>query len=191
MDYDEIVFIGFVIDTAPRRNADGSETWTGLPDPALDVAARCNLLSAAAVAAFERLPPPASAPGTRLHLFMVPEFYFRGAGGAYAIEEVQRTIEHLQDIASMKFDDWVFEFGTIVGHWAIDDPRAPGRICNFALAQQGGLTPHGSSGAVAVVREIKSASPSRHDLARGCGDGRGRAARRPCQFGRRAAAGGL
>ena len=155
MDYDEIVFIGFVIDTAPKRSADGSETWPGLSDPAHDIVARCNLLSAAAVAAFERL-PPASPHRKTLHLFMVPEFYFRGVRGAYAIEEVRRAIEHLQDIASMKPGDWMFEFGTIVGDLAPGDPFMPGWICNFALAQVSGPVPSGFDGAVAVAREIKS-----------------------------------
>jgi hypothetical protein len=156
--YDEIVFIGYVIDTTPKKNPDGSSTYLGITPPAADIAARCELLAEAMETARAALPPPSSPPARTLYVFMVPEFFFRGpAPGAYEMADVQRAIAELQTLAAQpQWDDWVFEFGTIVGKWVVEDPTRPVQICNFALVQQGGVAAQGPDGARAIVKELKS-----------------------------------
>jgi hypothetical protein len=156
MAYDQIVFIGYVIDTAPEKTPSG-EVYLGLPDPALDIAARCQLMKGAIERArglVAGLPP---VPGETLYVFVAPEFLFRGATGAYSMRDVQLAIEGIQSIvADAKWKDWVFGFGTIIGQWLLSDSPPCIQICNFALVQQGGLAEQGADGARAIQKELKS-----------------------------------
>jgi hypothetical protein len=156
--YDQIVFIGYVIDTTPKKNNDGSYTYLGVTPPRVDIAARCQLVAAAMETARRALPPPASPPARRLNVFMIPEFFFRGPDpGAYEMGDVQLCIAALQELAAdAKWNDWVFEFGTIIGKWVVEDITQPVQICNFALVQQGGTAAQGPDGARAIVKELKS-----------------------------------
>ena len=133
------------------------------------------------------LPPPASPPVSRLNVFMAPEFFFRGKTGAYSMDDVQVAIATLQEIAAdPEWDDWLFEFGTIIGNYEDSDASTPTQICNFALVQQGGAAAQGPDGARAIVKELMSGvdfiadSASPGALAAGRGD--------PCR-GRRAGPG--
>ncbi len=156
MPYDQIVFIGYAIDTTPDASTP-VESYRGITPAADDIAARCQLLASVLETARANLPPPSSPPARTLYVFMIPEFFFRGPTGAYAMDDVQTAIAALQALVSdARWSDWVFEFGTIVGQWITDDPSAPVQICNFALTQQGGLAAQGSDGARAVVKELKS-----------------------------------
>lgn len=156
--YDQIVFIGYVIDTTPKKNGDGTYTYLGVTPPADDIAARCELVAAAMETARAALPQPSSPPASTLYVFMIPEFFFRGADpGAYEMGDVQLAITGLQNLAAdARWDDWIFEFGTIVGQWTLEDPNRPVQICNFALVQQGGVAAQGPDGARAIVKELKS-----------------------------------
>ncbi len=158
MDYDQIVFIGYVIDTAPQQLVpDGPQTYLGLPVAAEDVEARCQLMLGAMEKARSMLPPPSSPPARTLYVFVAPEFFFRGDTGAYEMDDVQLAIATLQSIAAdAKWDNWIFSFGTIVGNWAVANPDKPIQICNFALVQQGGIVEQGADGARAIVKELKS-----------------------------------
>jgi hypothetical protein len=155
--YDQVVFIGYVLDTAPQENIDGTKTYLGIEPPANDIAARCELIKAALETARGALPAPASPPSNTLYVFMLPEFFFRGPTGAYEIAEVQLAIAALQSLAAdAKWNDWVFAFGTIIGQWEVEDPDEPIQICNFALVQQGGPAAQGPESARAVVKELMS-----------------------------------
>lgn len=161
MAYTQVQFIGYVLDTAPQLNPDGSETYLGLSSP-LDIDARCALVQRAMDAAFSLLPQasPPEVAGTTLKVFMVPEFFFRGPSGAYSMDDVQRVIQQLQLMAgAAQWDDWVFVFGTIVGHalTAASPPAGPPvEIYNFSLVQQGGMAGQGDTGARVVMKELKS-----------------------------------
>lgn len=162
MAYTQVQFIGYVLDTAPQLNPDGSETYLGLSTPSMDVDARCALMQRAMDTAFSLLPqssPPETA-GTTLKVFMVPEFFFRGPTGAYEMDDVQRVIQQLQASASAaQWADWVFVFGTIVGtalRAAAVPPAPPRDIYNFSLVQQGGVAGQGDTGARVVMKELKS-----------------------------------
>lgn len=158
MPYDQIVFIGYVIDTSAGVDpSTGKPVYPGLPDPAGDIAARCQLMLAAMQQAKAMLPPQASPPVSRLNVFMAPEFFFRGPTGAYSMDDVQVAINTLQEIAAdPEWDDWLFEFGTIAGNYEDPYSNPPTQICNFALVQQGGAAAQGPDGARAIVKELMS-----------------------------------
>jgi hypothetical protein len=157
MVYDQIVFIGYVIDTAPKLGPGGSQTYLGLEDPKQDIAARCQLMLQAMELARTMIPAPSSPPAAVLYVFVAPEFFFRGATGAYEMDDVDLAIATLQDIAKQgEWQDWVFEFGTIVAALTSPEPGEPGLICNFALVQEGGTTAAGPSGARIVAKELMS-----------------------------------
>ena len=154
MPYDQIVFIGYAIDTAPRP---ADDQYLGIDPPAADIAARCQLMLAAMEKAATLVPAAGSPPGNTLYVFVAPEFFFRGPTGAYSMDDVQVAIAALQTIAGDgRWDDWAFAFGTILGQYAAAAPNQPVQICNFALMQQGGLAAQGPNGARAVVKEFMS-----------------------------------
>ena len=167
MAYTNVQFIGYVLDTSPQVNPDGSKTYLGLNDPTLDIEARCDVMLRAMQTARDALPqtsPPASE-GEILKVFMAPEFFFRGASGAYQMDDVQRIIASLQSMAADgQWVDWVFVFGTILGASSATlqtppydiDPLASTEIYNFALVQQGGIAAQGDAGARMVMKELMS-----------------------------------
>jgi hypothetical protein len=171
MAYNNVRFIGYVIDTAPELNPDGSKTYLGLDNPELDLEARCALMFRAMDAAYDVLQqsasPPSSppVPSDTLNVFMAPEFFFRGSTGAYQMDDVQRIITKLQSYAALAdWGDWMFVFGTILGVSSPTlktppydiDPLANKEVYNFALVQQGGVATRGDAGAVVVMKELMS-----------------------------------
>jgi hypothetical protein len=83
-----------------------------------------------------------------LKIFMAPEFFFRGANGAYDIEKladcadpsracgapVIRILELLrEEVKKVKWNDWMFVFGTIVAHSIKEE-----EFFNFAPVMRGG-----------------------------------------------------
>lgn len=167
MPYTQLQFIGYAIDTSPRDNGDGTETYLGLANPQQDIEARCQLMQRAIDTARNNLPQvsPPPAPGTVLNVFLAPEFYFRGDQGAYQMDDVQFAIAMLQRLAADdQWDDWVFAFGTIVGTSSPHLPSPPYEIdhdaikdvYNFVLIQEGGVLSQGSAGARVVMKELKS-----------------------------------
>ncbi len=167
MAYTNVQFIGYVLDTAPQKNPNGSETYLGLSNPQLDIEARCDLMLRAMQTARDALPlqsPPVPA-GTTLNVFMAPEFFFRGPAGAYQMDDVQLAITTLQQMAADdQWLDWVFVFGTILGVSSPTlptppydiDPLATQEVYNFALVQQGGVAAQGDTGARVVTKELMS-----------------------------------
>ncbi|CAN7603905.1 hypothetical protein [Polaromonas sp. LjRoot131] len=167
MAYNNVRFIGYVIDTAPESNPDGSKIYLGLNNPALDIEARCELMLRAMQVAKDALPPqsPPVPDGDTLNVFMAPEFFFRGVNGAYGMDDVQLVIATLQGMAAKPgWTDWLFTFGTILGVSSPTfktapydiDPLANKEVYNFALVQQGGVASQGDTGAVVVMKELMS-----------------------------------
>lgn len=167
MAYNNVRFIGYVIDTAPESNPDGSKIYLGLNNQQQDIEARCELMLRAMRTARDALPLP-SPPvpdGDTLNVFMAPEFFFRGVAGAYGMDDVQRVIARLQAMAAHDdWTDWLFAFGTILGVSSPTfktppydiDPLANKEVYNFALVQQGGVAAQGDTGAVVVMKELMS-----------------------------------
>ena len=167
MAYTNVQFIGYVLDTSPQVNPDGSKTYLGLSDPKLDIEARCDVMLRAMQTARDALPQasPPTPEGETLKVFMAPEFFFRGASGAYQMDDVQLAITALQRMAADdQWVDWVFVFGTILGASSATqqtppydiDPLASTEIYNFALVQQGGVAAQGDAGARMVMKELMS-----------------------------------
>ena len=167
MAYNNVRFMGYVIDTAPELNPDGSKIYLGLNNPQLDIEARCDLMLRAMETARAALPPqsPPVPPGDTLNVFMAPEFFFRGPSGAYQMDDVQLAILKLQAMAAQdEWTDWVFVFGTILGVSSPTlktppydiDPLAKKEVYNFALVQQGGVAAQGDTGARVVMKELMS-----------------------------------
>ncbi len=167
MAYTNVQFIGYVLDTAPQTNSDGSQTYLGLSNPQLDIEARCDLMLRAMQTARDALSQrsPPEPDGVTLKVFMAPEFFFRGALGAYQIDDVQLAISVLQGMAADdQWVDWVFVFGTILGVSSRTvqtppydiDPLATQEVYNFAPVQQGGVAAQGDTGARMVMKELMS-----------------------------------
>ncbi len=167
MPYTNVQFIGYVLDTTPQLNSNGSQTYLGLNNPQLDIEARCDLMLRAMETARDALPrqSPPIPPGDTLKVFMAPEFFFRGAAGAYQMDDVQLAIAALQRMAADdQWLDWVFVFGTILGVSSPTlqsppydiDPLATKEVYNFALVQQGGVATQGPAGARVVMKELMS-----------------------------------
>jgi hypothetical protein len=83
-----------------------------------------------------------------LKIFMAPEFFWRGANGAYDIEKmadctdpnkgcaapIMKIVELLhQEVQQTKWKDWMFVFGTIVAHSVKEN-----EYFNFAPVMRGG-----------------------------------------------------
>ncbi|MBM4338036.1 MAG: hypothetical protein FJ110_00675 [Deltaproteobacteria bacterium] len=57
-----------------------------------------------------------------LKVFMAPEFYFRGAEGAYPFEQIHTIMENLRkEIDFKSYQDWLFVFGTAIGYLKQED----------------------------------------------------------------------
>ena len=153
-----IRFIAYDINTAPKNatfdaHSMPSGIYLGLDDPYHDIDARCCLLERAIAVAAAQLPstsPPEDGP---LNVFMLPEFFFRGAQGAYQMVQADYTIRRLQQIAA-QWENWVFVFGSIVAVSATT--QADDEVYNFALVQQGGSAAQGDAGARLVMKELMS-----------------------------------
>jgi hypothetical protein len=155
MTYSKVQFVGYVIDTFP----DDTRGYLGLANPQQDIEARCALMQRAirtAADAVAKVSPQPQA-GDVLTVFMAPEFFFRGAAGAYEMDEVQTAIAALQGLtADAAWDDWVFGFGTIVGKSSPTQGAPNSEIYNFALIQEGGVAASGPAGARVVMKELIS-----------------------------------
>lgn len=167
MAYTNVQFIGYVLDTLPQTNPDGSETCLGLGDPSLDTEARCGLMLRAMQTAAEALAQtsPSAAKGETLKVFMAPEYFFRGPTGAYQMDDVRCVVASLQRmVAEAQWVDWVFVFGTVVGAPAIastaqtsdTNPLAYAEAYNYVLVQQGGVATQGDAGVGAVTKALMS-----------------------------------
>jgi hypothetical protein len=76
-----------------------------------------------------------------LKVFMAPEFYFRGAGGAYTpdvvsdiVEEMKKDAGDIHGTGHPLFEHWLFIFGTAVCAFEVEGDKA--EIHNVALIQK-------------------------------------------------------
>ncbi|KAL3907526.1 MAG: hypothetical protein SGILL_008838, partial [Bacillariaceae sp.] len=134
--YTSVVFAAYVVPTIPLIDQEVGDpngpgyvggTYVGLEDPKEDIAARFQLVACAANQLYEK------AVGTRddpsvLHIFCIPEFFFRGKQGAYSTssslnEKNGQQDDDLQHHASTllrqmadqpKFQHWLFVLGTVL-----------------------------------------------------------------------------
>ncbi len=131
--YDEVVFAGYCIQTGTvkdyyvgSRNIGTADGYMGNANVNTDLATRCNQMVQAiqkAVTMYRTtyLVPPKKVRDDRktLKLFMAPEFFFRGAEGAFDLGLMMGTkkqpgvMDRLREETS-KYPDWLFVLGTYV-----------------------------------------------------------------------------
>ena len=160
--YTHLQFVGFPMQTGYNafvspgglyyRETDGIGGYAGLGDEHGDVRGRIGLLN-------ETLHALAASPlidqrPTTLKVFAAPEFFFRGAAGAYNLSHT-RTAEGLAEslgglIAGDAWKDWIAFFGTTIGFQPSDTSavatstdggfakRKLVDTYNFALIRRGG-----------------------------------------------------
>jgi hypothetical protein len=137
MSYLKIQFIGYAISTLPKnifKIEQEYETgeYLGLPNSIEDIDARMVLLKKAIETAQDRVEEMGDHQHSTLKVFVVPEFYFRGANGAYtdglrvdkvfAMDSKEKWDDHLGYIESElikiidneKYGDWLFIVGTVL-----------------------------------------------------------------------------
>lgn len=137
MNYLKIQFIGYAISTLPKnvlKIEQEYETgeYLGLPNSIEDIDARIVLLRKAIETAREMAADVGDHQESTLKVFVVPEFYFRGANGAYtdglrvdkvyAMDSREKWDDHLGYIESELikiidnecYEDWLFIVGSVL-----------------------------------------------------------------------------
>jgi hypothetical protein len=92
--------------------------YVGLDDPREDIEARFRLVAAAADQAYDLAEETRDDPSV-LHVFVIPEFFFRGKTGAYNSSPDHDLLNYgaklARDLADQpKFVNWLFAFGTVL-----------------------------------------------------------------------------
>ena len=130
MTYDSIAYLGYAINTvAPAVPASSAPLA-----PAVDIAARCQLLMNAIEGAAKAL-AAADQASTVLKVFSAPESFFNSTGEIYTVAQVQEAVDALQAmVAGTAWADWVFAFGSIAAQTSAPVPQS----YRFCLVQQGG-----------------------------------------------------
>ena len=125
--YDSVVFSAYVVPTIPLLSGavgdpDGAGyvagEYVGLEDPKEDIKARMRLVAAAADQVYDLAIQTRDDPSI-LHIFMIPEFFFRGKTGAYESSPQHDLINFgaklAREVADQpKFANWMFVFGTVL-----------------------------------------------------------------------------
>ncbi|MEM9489855.1 MAG: hypothetical protein AAGC55_11960 [Myxococcota bacterium] len=172
MPHSHIECIAYEINTFPETSRTSNRvgtrisehytaTYRGASQPAIDVDWRIALMKEAIEAAHEAS-LNAYNPSV-LKLFMAPEFYFRGATGAYDFDTYQDIVAKLRALVTKKkYQDWLFVFGSLLVTFELSPSagtvdgvavgRTTQRIQNVVLVQEGGTA--GSSRT--VVKEHMS-----------------------------------
>lgn len=142
MSYTAVQFIGYEIFTGPGQYP--KRHYVGLDSDREDIAARVQLFKKAlrTAKASELVDNSSSV----LKIFMAPEFYFRGARGAYPLDllnsggaDDRGLVGALTDlIKESEWADWLVVFGTIIGRSTPSRGRT--EVYNVALVQQGSFT---------------------------------------------------
>jgi len=81
---------------------------------------------------------------------MIPEFYFRGASGAYSLEEYQTVVSKLRGIVNKpQYKDWLFVFGSILANYDQLATESQG-----SLADNPGLNPDYAQSKASLVGKV-------------------------------------
>ena len=164
--YASVVFSAYVVPTVPLVDAQVGDPdgpgyvdgkYVGIQgDPEMDIRIRVKLLSAAVEQAWDMCQDTRDDPSV-LHILMVPEFFFRGQGGAYTSDSYSKIGRYvaslLREVANApKLVHWLFLFGTVLESNAasstseLTDKKATvrGDLCK-ALAKAWDACPVGES----------------------------------------------
>jgi hypothetical protein len=166
MAYTHVQFIAYEILTVPAKGVftRTGKQYLGLVDDKLDAKARCAIMKDVFLQAEAH--GDVAKDSSTLKVFMAPEFYFRGDTGAYPMDVVTDTIASLRDQVHLlsKWKDWLFVFGTLMGHskaWDLntdsEDVAKKREVYNVAFVQKGKA---GEDKSCVVVKEHLSTSGS-------------------------------
>lgn len=148
--YKEIQCISFTLKTGLSQN-----NYRGLKDDNADIAGKLELLNDVLTTSYNS--PEVNKSSKCLKVFMLPEFYFRGATGAYNMDSVPHLTESLRNLVnSPKYKDWLFVFGTTVAFSDGERARPNVRnaeIYNYSLIQKGNS---GEDKSFVVMKEVLS-----------------------------------
>ena len=134
MNYKNAQFVSYVINTFPKDIGGGVQKYLGVANAEKDIRKRCQIMRNAIAQATASTNIVQNA--NTLKIFMAPEFYFRGDGGAYPIELVSSIMEDIRKMISLKkYEHWIFVLGTALGY--LEDSGTK-EIMNIALVQKGG-----------------------------------------------------
>ncbi len=152
--YDEAICIGYRVQTGHfDRNAFMESNGYGLIPRArvayggaisdrADAIARCDRMKTAITHASGLYRQAFPTSYATLKIFMAPEFYFRGANGAYDVSLVSEIFENLRRFTSHdNFRNWLFIFGTVIA--ASYEHRSRCRHCGSEQFAQN-FVPYGS-----------------------------------------------
>lgn len=142
MPYTQVQFIGYEIYTGPSHQDPKRPYYVGLNVDTDDIATRVELMKEALTAA--KASDAISKDPSVLKIFMAPEFYFRGARGAYPMELVTGTNNNpnglIQQLTALikgsDWCDWLVVFGTYLVTGVSD--LGGTEIHNVSLVQKGG-----------------------------------------------------
>ncbi len=119
--YDSVLCIGYRAKTAGGSFSGATADYT-------DMAAKCDDMIDAIKKAHACVEPAHKTDGRMLKIFMAPEFFFRGANGGYAIDDVSIDVKDERGptpkkslLTRMKevidadlYKDWLFVLGTVI-----------------------------------------------------------------------------
>lgn len=179
MSYGQVQFIAYCIYTGPKYDYKlGTQEYVGinildksitekLDDENIkkkldelndeDITERVNLVEIAIETAKKNSDPNENT----LKIFMIPEFFFRGAEGAYKMDVYDKLITKLQGLVEdRRWKDWIFVFGTIVAKSSssFDDKSNNVEGYNISLVQKGGFedSKYGPDNARIIMKEYMS-----------------------------------
>ncbi|MEN6374326.1 MAG: hypothetical protein ABFD75_06005 [Smithella sp.] len=134
MSYKKVIFIAYKVKTADIKAAE----YMGNTSDDKDILKRCSIMKNAINIAHKNvITAQGGNSADTLKLFMAPEFYFRGTGGAYPIEKISKIMETMrEETKNAKYAHWLFVFGTAIGYLSQGNAK---EIFNIALVQKGGL----------------------------------------------------
>ncbi|MCY0996313.1 hypothetical protein OWM54_04115 [Myxococcus sp. MISCRS1] len=123
----------------------GTQSYKGHPNDRTDLTHRCSFVKSAIMRASNS--PHLDDRDSTLKVFLMPEFFFRGAKGGYQFDLISQVLSDFRrwtfNARNDRFRGWVFVLGTIIGYLdeydAVVTNRKTGvEVFNIALIQQGG-----------------------------------------------------
>ena len=159
--YSHIRFIGHSLYTGPKSTWTGQENYVGLADANDDIDARVAVVARVLDTAREHIDGLAAGehPPPTLNVFVLPEFYFRGAQGVYSPTEEARLQTGLRNlIRDPKWHNWLFVFGTYLSGWKRPNTPDPDdmMVNNVSMVQRGGFGSDDTRDVHCVTKEHKS-----------------------------------
>jgi hypothetical protein len=156
MAYTKTQFVSYQLNTFTSYiNTAGNWTYMGNSDSDADIDYRVKVM----IKCIDEASKSSQIDGDSktLKIFMAPEFYFRGVGGAYPVEKLSSIMDKLRSHTKASgFKDWLFVFGTAIGWMEVPTDSTRKEIINAALVQKGGISDAQNDTSKIVMKEYIS-----------------------------------